>query len=285
MKKMTGMLLLVLLLTACAGEQAAVEKEPEQPEQAMDEQSSAEQIEKEKNNEAESNEADKQEDTKEEKDETVVASALEPEYELTDVWSFKPINDANEQVALLTFDDAPDEHALDIAKKLKELDAPAIFFVNGHFISSPEEQEVLKQIHELGFPIGNHTATHASLRDISKEQQREEIVGLNDKIEEIIGERPKFFRAPFGQNTDFSMRLAEEEGMLVMNWTYGYDWNAEYQNAGALADIMVNTELLAPGANLLMHDREWTAQAIPAIVKGIRDKGFELLDPSLIKTP
>ncbi|UOQ93033.1 polysaccharide deacetylase family protein [Halobacillus shinanisalinarum] len=284
MRKIFIMLLLALLLTACAGEQAAGKKENDQSKDSMDEQTSEEQVEEE-NKETEPKEAENQEDPNVKEDEAVVASAIEPEYELTDVWSFKPISDANEQVALLTFDDAPDDHALDIAKKLKELDAPAIFFVNGHFLNSPEEKEVLKQIHKLGFPIGNHTATHASLRDISKEQQREEIVGLNDKIEKIIGERPKFFRAPFGQNTDFSEQLAKEEGMLVMNWTYGYDWNAEYQNAEALADIMVNTELLAPGANLLMHDREWTAKAIPSIVKGLRDKGFELLDPSLIKTP
>ncbi|WP_082234313.1 polysaccharide deacetylase family protein [Halobacillus massiliensis] len=209
----------------------------------------------------------------------------EPQYKLTESETFVPIHNANEQVVLLTFDDAPDKHSLEIAKKLKELNAPAIFFVNGHFIDTVEKKEILKEIHSMGFPIGNHTMTHASLLELSEEQQKEEIVNLNDLIEEVIGERPKFFRAPFGQNTDYSKEVAKQEGMLVMNWTYGYDWESQYQNSEALADIMVNTELLGPGGNLLMHDREWTAAAVPDIVKGLKEKGYELLDPALIQTP
>jgi len=135
----------------------------------------------------------------------------------------------------------------------------------------------------MGFPIGNHTYSHPNLNDLSEEKQREEIIGLSDLVEEIIGERPQFFRAPFGVNTDFSKQLVEEEGMVLMNWSYGYDWNEEYRNKDALADIMVNTDLLRNGANLLMHDREWTAAALEEIVTGLRDKGYEMVDPDAIK--
>lgn len=120
---------------------------------------------------------------------------------------------------------------------------------------------------------------------MSEEEQREEILTVSDQIEDITGERPVFYRSPFGSNTDFVKQLAEEEGMLLMNWTYGYDWEQEYQNASSLADIMVNTPLLADGANLLMHDRDWTNEALGDIVDGLRDKGYTLLDPALIQTP
>lgn len=225
-------------------------------------------------------------------DETAVSDASqkdgisEPLYELTEKnWSIQPIVDqAEEKVVLLTIDDAPDKHALEMAKTLKSLDAKAIFFVNGHFLESDEQKQVLKKIHDMGFVIGNHTYHHQSLSDITKEEQKQEIVSLNDLIEEIVGERPQFFRAPNGQNTDYSKQVAEEESMLLMNWSYGYDWNQEYMNEEALSDIMVNTELLGNGANLLMHDREWTAKALSDIVAGLRDKGYEIVDPALIKT-
>ena len=214
------------------------------------------------------------------------AEPAEPLYELNEAnWSFQPIGDAEPKAALLTIDDAPDKHALEMAKTLKELDAPAIFFVNGHFIDTDEEKAGLKEIHEMGFPIGNHTMTHADLKQISEEAQREEILGVNEIVEQVTGEKPRFFRAPFGQNTDFSRQLAADEGMLLMNWTYGYDWEPQYQNDDALADIMINTEYLNNGANLLMHDREWTAAALPKIVQGLRDKGFKLIDPATIKVP
>ncbi|MGP4062174.1 polysaccharide deacetylase family protein [Halobacillus sp. H74] len=283
MKKWIGLfLVLTLLLAACSGVESKESREEEGKEAATETNTGEETVEETGDTE-EKTDSESASESAEESEETVVEK--EPQYEITDNWSFQPIADANPKVALLTFDDAPDQYAVEMAKTLKELEAPAIFFVNGHFIDTEEEKAALKEIHELGFPIGNHTATHASLPDLTEEQQREEIIGLNDEIEEIIGERPDFFRAPFGQNTEFSKNLAAEEDMLVMNWTYGYDWESEYQNAESLADIMVNTPLLGNGANLLMHDREWTYKAVDEIVEGIRGKGFELLDPALIQTP
>ena len=207
-----------------------------------------------------------------------------PLYELNPkTYSIQPIGDANPKVVLLTIDDAPDKRALDMAKTLKSLDAPAIFFVNGHFIATDEKKAILKEIYDMGFMIGNHTMTHPNLKTLSEEEQREEIIAVNDIVEEVTGERPVFFRAPFGVNTDFSRALAIEEGMLLMNWSYGYDFEREYMTKEKIADIMVNTELLRNGSNLLMHDRDWTADAMEEIVNGLRDKGYEILDPHLIK--
>jgi peptidoglycan/xylan/chitin deacetylase (PgdA/CDA1 family) len=208
-----------------------------------------------------------------------------PEYRMKDDFSIENIKNPEEKIVLLTIDDAPNKNSLTMAKTLFDLKVKAIFFVNGHFIDTPEEGEVLRQIHQMGFPIGNHTFNHKTLKDLTEEQQRQEIVGLNDRIEELIGERPRFFRAPFGINTEYSKQVAAEEKMLLMNWTYGYDWEKEYQSKEALADIMVNTPLLRNGANLLMHDRDWTSEALGDIVKGLQNKGFIIADPNLVETP
>ncbi|HLR07804.1 MAG TPA: polysaccharide deacetylase family protein [Bacillota bacterium] len=207
------------------------------------------------------------------------------QYKVSNSWHIIPIDEeANEKVVLLTIDDAPDRYALEMAKTLHELEAGAIFFVNGMFLETEEKKKILKDIHDMGFLIGNHTYSHAFLPDLSKEEQKEEIVRVNDVVEEIIGERPAFFRAPNGANTDFTKQIADEEDMVLMNWVYGYDWEPEYQSQEALTEIMLNTPLLENGANLLMHDREWTAEALEDIVKGLRDKGFEIVDPALIQT-
>ncbi|MGP4075070.1 polysaccharide deacetylase family protein [Halobacillus sp. K22] len=288
MKRWGIFLCLLVLLAACGGvngQEDGGKEQEKNKEQATQEADEKKDSAKEENEE---NKAEKEEKSEKSEEAAAEASPEEPkevQYQITGNWGFEPIKDANPNVALLTIDDAPDEHGVEMAETLKAAEAPAIFFVNGHFIDSEEGKEELKKIHELGFPIGNHTMTHASLPDLSQEEQKEEIVGLNDKIEKIIGERPKFFRAPFGQNTEYSKQLAAEEKMLLMNWTYGYDWNEEYMEADKLADIMVNTELLGNGANLLMHDREWTAEALDDIVEGLRGKDYELLDPALIKTP
>nr|WP_090858237.1 polysaccharide deacetylase family protein [Paraliobacillus sp. PM-2] len=218
---------------------------------------------------------------------------VEVTYEINDKSSVIPIDDADEKVVLLTIDDAPDKYALEMANTLKALDANAIFFVNGHFLNTDEQKEALKKIHEMGFLIGNHTMTHQNLTKVDEKTQRQEIVDLSDLIEEVIGERPKFFRAPHGQNTNYSRELVQKEGMVLMNWTYGYDYFSPYQDAEKLKKAMISGEgpevdvpysLLKPGANLLMHDREWTNAALADIVTGLRDKGYTVVDPRAIKT-
>lgn len=231
------------------------------------------------NSEADSDEADEDADVEMEETEYLY------EINQNDIATVEVIDgvEANEQVALLTYDDAPDKYALDIAEVLAEHDAPAIFFVNGMYAENEEGREMLKEIYDMGFAIGNHTHTHPSLPSLSEEKQTEEIMKTSDLVEEITGERPRFFRAPFGQNTDHARKVVAEDGMILMNWTYGYDWEADYMEADALADIMVNTYLLRPGANLLMHDREWTLEATPAIIEGLREKDYELVNPDVIR--
>lgn len=269
MKHFLTLLLCAVLLSACnAGETAQEEPKKEEAQ----------------NNEEQTDE--KEQPETEPKEEEVQAPIEQPQYRVNSAhWGVEPIGEAPENVVLLTIDDAPDKYALNMAKTLKEKNAPAIFFVNGHFIDTEEEKDVLKQIHEMGFAIGNHTDSHTQLDTLSQEEQRKEIVSVNDEVEKVIGERPKYFRAPFGVNTDYSKQIVAEEKMLLMNWSYGYDWNKEYMNKAAITDIMVNTPLLKNGSNLLMHDREWTAAGLGDIVEGLREKGFKMLDPKLLETP
>ncbi|MBT2687862.1 polysaccharide deacetylase family protein [Bacillus sp. ISL-47] len=286
MKKAGVMILFsfILFLSACGTvkkeEAATVKKEQEE----IEEETEVSNSEQETNIQANEGSNNKEDNVNNETSQETVA-AVETEYQLNENnWTIEPIKNANSKVVLLTIDDAPDTYALQMAEILKKLGAPAIFFVNGHFIDTPEEAAVLKAIHNLGFPIGNHTYSHQNLKDLSEEQQFKEIVGLNDEIEDIIGQRPKFFRAPFGSNTDYSKKIAQDEKMLVMNWTYGYDWEKEYQSKEALTDIMVNSPYLVEGANLLMHDRQWTKEALEDIVKGLQNKGYEMANPARIKT-
>ncbi|MBM7621754.1 peptidoglycan/xylan/chitin deacetylase (PgdA/CDA1 family) [Bacillus tianshenii] len=291
MKKWIVPTLLMLLLTACAESPQNENSQADEGETATESNQNNDNDEGEVSETQEDSEGvPEEEEGSENAEEATTApesadsESEEPQYTVNPAdSSVQPIGEANAEVVLLTIDDAPDRYAMEMATTLKELGVKAIFFVNGHFLQTEEEKETLKKIHEMGFPIGNHTMNHKSLRQLTEEEQYEEIVGLNDLIEEIIGEQPKFFRAPFGINTDYSDELVASEGMVRMNWTYGYDWEQDYTTADAIADIMVNAKELRSGANLLMHDREWTNAALADIVKGLQDKGYEMLDPSLIE--
>jgi peptidoglycan-N-acetylglucosamine deacetylase len=200
-------------------------------------------------------------------------------------WSVKPIvANAPKNVVLLTIDDAPDKHALEMATTLKELNAKAIFFLNGHFLTTDQKKKTVKTLVDMGFMLGDHTYSHAYLPDLSPAEQEKEILSVYDQIKEITGKPPLFFRAPNGANTDTSRKLSQEKGMVLMNWSYGYDWNKEYENKEAITKIMINSPYLHNGAILLMHDRPWTAEALKDIVIGLRHKGYVIMDPHELKT-
>lgn len=271
-------LLSTLFLAGCQNDAAnSEENAQEQPENATEQVENEEETENaEDTSEAENNEEDEEENADEE---------ITYEYQINpNTFSVEPIEAdeaTDEKLVLLTFDDAPYGNTIEIAEALQERDVSAIFFVNSMYMDE-EGTEIMQQVHDMGFEIDNHTHTHAKLDDYSEEEQYEEIVTTNDIIEEAIGERPRFFRAPHGIMTDYAEEVVADEGMTWMNWSFGYDWESQYQDPAALADITLNTELLGDGANILMHDREWTAGATPDIVDGLLEQDFTVVDPKLI---
>jgi len=275
----SSLLLSAFLLAGCNSEAPA-------PEESDPEQNNEETTEQVTDEHADDTEAD--EETIENEDEENETEELTYQYQINpNTFSVEPIDDENsdedEKLVLLTFDDAPYGHTLEIAEALEEKGVKALFFINGMYMEDEEGFETIQKVHDMGFEIGNHTHTHAKLDDYSETDQLDEIVKTNDIIEEAIGERPRFFRAPHGVMTDYAKQVMEDEDMTWMNWSFGYDWESEYQDSAALVDITLNTEFLGDGANILMHDREWTAEAVTEIVDGLIDQGFTIVDPKLIQ--
>ena len=274
MKKaiLSTVLISTLLLSACQDEAAS------SAEDSSDVEATTEEVET-RDEDTAAEEEVAEEEVEEEED-------LAYQYEINpNIFSVEPIDGEtaeDEKLVLLTFDDAPYGNSLQIAETLQDRGVSAIFFVNSMYMEDEEGYEAIQQLHDMGFEIANHTHTHAKLDDYSEESQRDEILTTNDIIEEATGERPRFFRAPHGIMTEYSKQVVAEENMTWMNWSFGYDWEVQYQDADALADITLNTELLGNGTNILMHDRDWTAAAVPAIVDGLLDQGFTIVDPKLI---
>lgn len=200
----------------------------------------------------------------------------------------RPLNDQSVgNVILFTFDDAPqgggDSDALTMAQLMKDKDVNAIFLVNGYRLDEAGS-EIIRKVHELGFEIGNHTETHTDLRTLTYEQQYEEIFLTNQKIEAITGQPPRWFRPPFGSFNLDTIKICNELGLQLMNWTFGYDWMEEYQDGSALTQISLTTEYLHDGANILMHDLPWTLDALDKMIDGYREQGYHIVDPLLIKS-
>jgi len=107
------------------------------------------------------------------------------------------------QVAF-TFDDGPQPDVTNkILDFLKEKNIIGTFFINaenGHNINTePDVVEVVKRADREGHIIGSHTYYHHDLFEaIPKGEMEMNIDMMNDKIKEILGKTPKFFRPPLG---------------------------------------------------------------------------------------
>lgn len=263
-----------LLLAACQGEasESTADTSSENTE-------SSEQVDSTESSSEENSSAEAESQAREE---------IEPQYYIDpNVFSVQSIDpNSEEKLVLLTFDDAPYGNTLKIADALEAHDAYGLFFVNGMYLDE-EGSQIIKELHDRGHVIANHTETHQTLPEANEELQREEILTTNEKIEEITGEPVRFFRAPHGMMTDYSEALVAEEDMQWVNWSFGYDWMEPYQNPATLAQVTLHgsesdPKLLGPGSNILMHDRTWTADALPDILDGLYEQEFTVVDPKAI---
>lgn len=191
------------------------------------------------------------------------------------------------KVAYLTFDDGPypqvTEKVLDI---LKEEDIKGTFFILGNQLNRKASQELLKRIYEEGHGIGNHTYTHDyNVIFQSPEAFWEDFKKAEDKINEVIGIKPKIYRVPSGSYPRF--KIESRNYMNNKGYIY-YDWNIDSGDSRGInlpkETILNNTismidKLDNDNAKLfiLMHDsygHNTTAEALPEIIHYLKEKGY-----------
>ncbi len=98
----------------------------------------------------------------------------------------------------LTFDDGPNDpwtgRLLDV---LARHQARATFFLIGKYVRA--RPELVREIRDAGHLIGNHTMTHPWLAVQSTARVREELAGCNAALEDVLGEKVRFFGRRMGR--------------------------------------------------------------------------------------
>lgn len=193
------------------------------------------------------------------------------------------------KIAYLTFDDGPSDITDTVLDTLKQENIKATFFVNGR----TWEKDKYKHIADQGHVIGNHTYSHdykavyASVNDFVADVEK------LDQFLETLGLKPaKIYRFPGGATNNFALRAGGtvqtariSQALAERKYTF-YEWNvigeeSESSDKPITRDqITENVLTQSKGkkiALILLHDgpgRYTTAQALPAIIKGLRAQGF-----------
>ncbi|MBW6410674.1 polysaccharide deacetylase family protein [Clostridium weizhouense] len=192
------------------------------------------------------------------------------------------INDYNEKVVYLTFDDGPSCKITDkILDILKENEVKATFFLIGSQIE--DNEDVVKRIYNEGHSIGLHTYTHKFKKVYSSEDRFiQEMVDCRDEINKVIGISPNIIRFPGGShkhlNDNFLRKLHDNKFKV-------YDWNID--NTDGLNPKLSTYKLYKraikgsddlPNIILLMHCTDMqknTCIALPEVIKYYKSQGYE----------
>lgn len=121
-----------------------------------------------------------------------------------------------DRVVFLTYDDGAerDPRFIDMVRELR---LPVSMFLTdsvvgpgyGHFA----------RLRAVGADLQNHTLHHAALRGLPYAGQRAEICGQQEKLQSRFGQRPRYFRPPYGTYDRTTLRAAASCGIgTVLLW-------------------------------------------------------------------
>ncbi len=176
----------------------------------------------------------------------------------------------------LTFDDGPGPYTPQVLSALEREHAPATFFEVGvlerYFHASTSA------IVSRGYPIGDHTESHAPMSRLSMRDQQRELLQDTAAIGDFGAPFPRLFRPPYGLWNPTTLKLLKRYRMLMVLWTVD---TSDYESPGVQAIIDSAVRGARPGAIILMHDaggdRSETVAALPIIIRELRHRGYRLV--------
>jgi peptidoglycan/xylan/chitin deacetylase (PgdA/CDA1 family) len=151
----------------------------------------------------------------------------------------------------LTFDDGPDPiWTPRVLDELKREEATATFFVEApRALASPG---LIAAMTAAGHEVGLHCVHHVRHSEREEDEVRAEVeVGL--AMLASLGVRPTAWRAPWGDVTELTRRLAGEHGLQLWGWSFdSHDWRGD--GCGKMLGALRAAGGLEGGTVALMHD-------------------------------
>lgn len=176
---------------------------------------------------------------------------------------------------LLTFDQGYENgYTAQILDTLKEKKVKAVFFLLQDY--AERNPELVQRMIDEGHIVGNHSVSHYSMPDLSAEECRQEIEGLQEYMKQNFGVTMKLFRPPMGEFSEQSLSVTKDCGLSTMLWSFAYaDWDVNAQPDPAQAKEKL-IGAAHEGAVYLLHSVSQTnAEVLGEVIDGIRDGGFE----------
>lgn len=194
------------------------------------------------------------------------------------------------KVCYLTFDDGPSYVTPQVLDTLKKYNVKATFFVVGGNCTGENNVKMLKRMVAEGHTIALHCNNHTYAKVYASEAAYfADLNAVSEKVEAATGVKSKVVRFPGGTSNTASSYYTKglmttlSQKLPEMGYAY-FDWNVSSGDAagGVQSPSTIKNNVLRNAGSqdkicVLMHDgggKSTTAQALPAIIEGLKKKGY-----------
>jgi peptidoglycan/xylan/chitin deacetylase (PgdA/CDA1 family) len=149
------------------------------------------------------------------------------------------------------------------------------FLVCSHI--NDANRDVLGKLEGAGHLIGNHSYDHLKLDTLtSRPELQHQIDGCSQRLAQLTGRRPYYFRPPFGATSPLVTQLAQAAGMKQLLW------NANSQDSWMTQPEQIlhwSLEQTEDQSVLLLHEKPTTAAVLDDMLTQLEQRGFQFVLP------
>lgn len=192
----------------------------------------------------------------------------------------------------ITFDDGPNPpYTGAILDILAAHGDRATFFDEGQQVEA--HPDLVRREIDAGMAIGSHSYAHSpDLPTMARADFVRDLSQAQDALKTVAGFTPAIYRSPFGHTSDSMLIELHRARYKSVGWDLD---STDWSDASADAVVRAVLDAAHPGAIVLMHDgglgggnpdRLATIAALPRILDGLRDQGYQLVTvPELTGAP
>jgi peptidoglycan/xylan/chitin deacetylase (PgdA/CDA1 family) len=179
-------------------------------------------------------------------------------------------------VVFITIDDGGIQRP-ELVEYIRQTGIPVTMFLTERYTSG-DGVAYFRELQDLGATVQAHSITHTSLRGKPLDFQTDEVCGPVDTYERNYGERPRYFRPPYGNYDTNTLLAARSCGLKAVLW-----WSATYDSG----TLRLQEGPLRRGEIILMHFNDHLTQDLQLLMQEVEAAGLRpaLLDDYLDAAP
>lgn len=182
----------------------------------------------------------------------------------------------------LTIDDGPNPEFSAASLRLFEQHGVKVtYFVCGYMLAA--YPDLAKAVAAAGHELGNHSYNHPNMTALGPEQREYQIRRTNELIREQTGQTAVYFRPPYGRVNQAVRDSVAAFGMNVALWNVDpADWRPGATAAAVTRHVLGQAR---DGAIILLHEKKTTLAALPGILNGLRERGYQVVSYGRLMHP